>query len=66
VTIKVGATITWKADDAVAHQIVADNGLFQSGVLQRGGEYSREFTKAGTYTYHCGIHTDMKGTIIVQ
>lgn len=27
---------------------------------------SRAFTIAGTYTYHCSIHSSMTGTIVVQ
>jgi len=28
--------------------------------------FSYQFTTAGTYTYHCSIHSTMHGTIIVQ
>jgi plastocyanin len=27
---------------------------------------SRDFSVAGTYTYHCSIHPEMTGTVIVQ
>lgn len=43
--------------------------LVNSGVLMPGSSFSVQFTKAGTYTYHCLFHDDtenMIGTVIVQ
>ena len=30
------------------------------------GTYERRFNDAGTYEYHCSIHADMHGTIVVS
>jgi plastocyanin len=60
-----GTTVTWVNNDTVAHTATADNGLFDSKVIQPGGSYSVWFGGAGTVTYHCAIHPDMKGSIIV-
>ncbi len=30
-----------------------------------GGSYSRTFVRVGEFAYHCSIHPQMKGTIIV-
>jgi plastocyanin len=52
---------------SVAHQIASDNGAFTtSGLLGSGATYSVTFTAAGTYTYHCNIHPNMVGTIVVS
>lgn len=43
--------------------------LVSSGVINPGSSFSVQFTKAGTYTYHCLFHDDtenMIGTVIVQ
>ena len=43
--------------------------LVNSGVINPGSSFSVQFTKAGTYTYHCIFHDDtenMIGTVIVQ
>lgn len=65
-TIKVGTKIIWTNDDPSIHTVTADNGAFGSGSLPPGGTFSFTFTKAGTYSYHCKIHSSMKATIIVQ
>ncbi len=43
--------------------------LVNSGVIPPGKSFTLQFTKAGTYTYHCLFHDDtanMIGTVIVQ
>lgn len=52
---------------AVAHQIASDNGAFgTSAPLGSGATYSVTFTAAGSYNYHCAIHPNMVGTIVVS
>jgi plastocyanin len=58
-------TVTWVNNDTVAHTVTADDGLFDSGVLQPGESYSVWFDGSGQVTYHCKIHPDMKGSLIV-
>lgn len=51
---------------SVTHQIKSDNGAFTtSGLLGSGATYTVTFTAAGTYNYHCNIHPNMVGTIVV-
>ncbi len=52
--------------DGFAHQLVGDNGEFDSGTMAAGATFSFTFKTAGTITYHCSIHPQMKGTVIVQ
>lgn len=65
-TISNGTTITWKNNENVGHNVVADNGLFSSGILSKGQNFSYTFTSSGTYNYSCSIHPSMRGKIIVQ
>ena len=66
VTIKVGESIKWINKDSYNHTVTAKNGEFDSGNIASGAEFSFTFSKEGTYEYICGIHTFMKGTIIVN
>ena len=65
-TFKVGECVTWTNNDSATHTVAAGDGTFKSGDLAKGGTFSFTFTKAGTYTYICSIHPQMKGTVIVQ
>jgi plastocyanin len=65
-TVKVGTAVTWTNKDSATHTVTSDSGVFDSGNVAVNATYSYTFTKAGTYAYHCSIHTSMKGTVIVQ
>jgi len=66
-SIAVGDTVTWTNHDTAPHNIVVTDGpeKFTSPSLQTGQTYSHTFTQAGTYSYYCSIHPDMKATITV-
>lgn len=66
ITVKVGDKVTWTNKDSIGHSATADNGSFDTGVLQQGQSGSITFHKAGTFTYHCSVHPTMKATVIVQ
>ena len=52
---------------AVVHNITSDNGAFApSGPLGGNAVYSISLTAAGSYNYHCSIHPNMVGTIVVN
>lgn len=65
-TVPVGTKVTWKFEDTTAHTVKADDGSFSSSPLSNGQTYSFTFTKAGTFSYICSIHPNMKATITVQ
>lgn len=69
VTIPVGTTVTWTNMDTPSHTTTSDPGQavsWDSGVLATNQSFSFTFTQAGTFTYHCSIHPNMHGTIVVQ
>ena len=65
--VPVGTTVTWVNEQkSTVHRIYSDNGTFESKNLNIKDSYSFKFTRSGTYRYHCAIHPNMTGTIIVQ
>lgn len=64
-TVKVGTTVTWTNTDTAAHTVTADDGSFNSSRLATGATFQQAFATAGTFTYHCAIHSSMKGTVTV-
>jgi plastocyanin len=47
--------------------VVSTDGAFQnSDTLGQGDTYSFVFTTPGTYSYFCGFHDSMTGTIVVE
>jgi plastocyanin len=65
ITVHVGDTITWTNVGKQPHTATANNGSFNTGILQHGQSGSHTFTAPGTYTYYCIVHPYMKGTVIV-
>jgi plastocyanin len=65
-TVTSGTTVTWTNLDAPTHSVRWDDGTTGSDRLATGATYARTFTTPGTYTYACGIHASMKGTIVVH
>jgi plastocyanin len=66
VTVRVGDTVTWTNRDAFGHTSTSDGGVWDTGVIRANGSGSFVFTAAGTFAYHCAIHSFMHGTIVVQ
>jgi len=67
-TVSAGQTVEWIFQDANPHTVTADDGSFTSikTGLANGKTYSHTFGQAGTYRYHCFIHPQMLGTVVVQ
>jgi plastocyanin len=64
-TIAKGGTVTWTNTDGTAHTVTFDAGP-DCGRMNQGATVSRTFADAGSFTYHCTIHSFMKGTVVVQ
>ncbi len=60
-----GGTVTWTNKDATAHTVTDNGGSFDSGNVAVDGTFKRTFATAGTYTYHCSIHSMMPSATIV-
>jgi len=66
ITINKGDEVTWQNNDQSIHKIVADDNSFSLGDMSNGGTSKHIFSVAGTYNYHCSIHPEMKGVVIVK
>lgn len=64
-TVAKGTTVTWTNLDSSAHSVVATDTSFVSNDLAKGGTFQHTFDAAGTFSYICGIHNYMTGTITV-
>jgi len=65
VTVGLGESVTWTFQDATSHTSTSDQGFWDSGTKSGGATYSRAFTSAGTFAYHCTIHSMMRGKVAV-
>jgi plastocyanin len=63
--VTVGSTVTWQNRDSVAHTSTSDTGAWNSTIAP-GDSFSRTFTTAGSFAYHCTVHSGMTGTVIVK
>ncbi|MGH2837929.1 MAG: plastocyanin/azurin family copper-binding protein [Thermoleophilaceae bacterium] len=66
VTVNEGDTVTWTNDGPTVHTATAEDGSFDTGILDKGQSGSATFTQAGTINYICSPHPYMKGKVIVQ
>jgi plastocyanin len=65
VSVHVGDTVTWINHDSVKHSAKANDGTFDTGLLDNGKSAAFKFTRAGTYQYHCSPHPFMTANIKV-
>ncbi len=59
----------YQSGTVTAHRIEATNpaGAFpSSGNLGRGSTHTVSFSAAGTYEYHCSLHPNMVGSVVVN
>lgn len=64
VDIRVGDTVTFVNDDAIAHTATSD--AFDSGTMDPGASFEFTAKEAGTISYLCSFHPGMTGTINVS
>ena len=66
IAVRAGDTVVWINNDDRDHSVVAGDGSFRSGNISAGDKYEHQFMSAGTFSYKCGYHPRMKGTVTVQ
>ena len=64
-SITTGTTVTWVNNDTTAHTVTANDGSFNSGTITAGSKFTQSFSTTGTFAYHCTLHPEMTGTIVV-
>jgi plastocyanin len=70
--VKAGLSVAWVNLDTVYHTVTADDGSFNSNVLNPGNininrsqVYIHKFTKPGRFSYSDYLHGGVRGVIIV-
>jgi plastocyanin len=66
VTVNVGDTVTWSNAGPTSHSVTATGGSFDTGTFPEGESRSHTFEEAGTFSYICTPHPQMKGTVTVE
>jgi plastocyanin len=61
-----GTEVTWTNEGPTIHTATADDGLFDSDVLQAGDTYSFTFDMPGSYDYFCAVHPFMRAKVLVD
>lgn len=71
-TIKKGDSVQFTNNDDVPHQVASDPHpihtnlpAINGAIMNKGDMFEITFATVGTYTYHCHLHPNMKGTITV-
>jgi plastocyanin len=63
IQVKPGTTVTWSFEDgAVAHDV---KGVGFSSPKMKSGSFTHRFDNAGTYEFHCTLHANMTGKVVV-
>ncbi|MEP6492905.1 MAG: plastocyanin/azurin family copper-binding protein [bacterium] len=76
-TVPKGTTVTWVWGSCTGggyggyggcmHSVTFDDGSNIASAVQDSGSFTRTFTAAGTFKYHCSIHgSAMSGQVIVN
>jgi plastocyanin len=66
VTIKVGQSVNWLNSDTRAHT-ATDGGVFDTGSIAptSAADVPVPFSTPGTYSFHCTLHSNESGSIVV-
>lgn len=64
--IQQGTTVKWTNGDTVEHTATSDTGVWDSGNIAPGSDFSFKFDNVGSFPYHCTIHPGMVGEIKVE
>jgi hypothetical protein len=65
IRIKAGQTVAWQNGGRELHDITGEDD-WHSGPIEPASEYRHTFGFAGSFSYRCSVHPDMRGTVIVS
>jgi plastocyanin len=65
VVVQAGGKVIWQNEDTAPHTATADDGSFDTGIVEKGKIGSATFKEPGTFTYFCEVHPTMHGTVEV-
>ncbi len=66
ITIETGQALTFTNGGRIAHTATANDGGFDTGLLEGGQSATIQFDEPGEFAYFCQPHPWMLGTIIVE
>jgi plastocyanin len=66
ITVPVGSTVTWQNTSQNLHSAKAQDGSFDTGYINGGGEGKVTMSKAGSFEYFCEPHPYKTAKITVQ
>jgi plastocyanin len=59
-------TVHWTNNGSVDHTVTKNRGGFDSGSVNPGEDFQKTFKKVKKYLYHCSIHPNMEGKVVVK
>jgi plastocyanin len=65
ITVQPGTMVTWVNRGQHPHTVSFPDVNRDSGELPPGGVFQAIFPTAGTYNYHCRLHPNLTGTVVV-
>ena len=66
IAIAKGGSVTFTNADSTTHTVTMDGGACDAGRIAPAASATITFTAAGTYAFHCAIHSSMKGSVVVS
>ena len=66
IEVTAGTTIRWTNNDQLQHSVTANDGSWDSGLINPGGTWTHTFAQPGEYAFHCTPHPFMKGVVVVR
>src|SRR4051812_45505667 len=64
-TLPAGQTVVWHNVDTTTHRVVLNDGRLDTGNLAPGA-FSQPMTLGAAGPYHCSIHPDMVGMLVIN
>jgi plastocyanin len=70
-TVAAGTTVTWTNQDVVRHTVTSGepgdpDGTFDEPLDAEGDTVTVTFDEPGTFVYHCDLHRNMTGEVVVE